>query len=231
VRDYFVNQQFRRDLFVKGPRTLPILEWLDRVRNRGFILVTPAADVPMKFAGPIGEVTLQETAYRPLIEIMAENGYAPKSVKQIFAHPLWKQQPLPSLVQSLTVLIGAGHLHPVQEADVAKATQARCKKLNAYLCKHARSGGEIAFLASPVTGGGIPVARFPQLFLLARHAGRKQPVEWANFVWEILRNQNQLIIKDGKTIETPDGNIAELTAQATVFAEKQLPILKALGIE
>lgn len=231
VRDYFVSQQFRKDIFVKGPRKLAPLEQLERIRHQGFVLVTPPADVPMKLTGPLGEVTLQEAIYQPLVEILAEANFAPKTVKQILAHPGWKQQPLPLLWQSLVVLTGAGHVYPTQEPDAAKAAQSRSRKLNAYLCRRARDGGEIAFLASPVIGGGIPVGRFAQLFLLARQAGRKQPAEWAGAAWEILSNQGQRIIKDGKTLETPEDNIAELTAQATVFADKQLPILKALGIE
>ena len=231
VRDYFVNQQFRKDIFVKGPRKLASLGRLDIARNQAFVLVTPAADVPMKMPGPVGEISLQEAVYKPLLEIMAENGHAPKSVKQLLVHPTWKGQNLPLLWQTLLVLTAASHLYPVQDAEAVKAAQSRCKKLNGYLCQRARDGGEITFLASPVIGGGIPVSRVLQLFLLARHSGKKQPSEWATAAWELLSSQGQGLIKDGKTLETPEQNIAELTAQAQVFAEKQLPILKAIGID
>jgi len=60
--------------------------------------------------------------------------------------------------------------------------------------------------------------------------GKKQPAEWTQFVWQILSAQGQKIVKEGKTLETPEENIAELTDQANTFAEKQLPILKALQI-
>jgi Predicted methyltransferase regulatory domain len=231
VRDYFVNQHFRKDIFVKGPRRLAPLEHLDRVRNQAFGLTTPPADVPMKLPGPLGEISLQETIYKPLLEVLAENGYAPKSVKQLLVHPTWKGQSLRVLWQSLLVLTASGHLYPAQDAEAVKAAQSRCKKLNAYLCQRARDGAEIAFLASPVIGGGVPISRFPQLFLLARHSGKKQYSEWAAATWELLSSQGQRIVKDGKTLETPEENVAELTAQAKVFAENQLPILKALSID
>ncbi len=38
---------------------------------------------------------------------------------------------------------------------------------------------------------------------------------------------SQRLIKEGKTLETPEDNLAELTAQAEVFQDKLLPILKA----
>jgi hypothetical protein len=37
-------------------------------------------------------------------------------------------------------------------------------------------------------------------------------------------------MKDGKGLESPAENIAELTAQAEAFAAKQLPALRALGL-
>ena len=37
-------------------------------------------------------------------------------------------------------------------------------------------------------------------------------------------------MKDGRALETPAENIAELTIQAQAFSEKQLPALKALGV-
>jgi hypothetical protein len=46
----------------------------------------------------------------------------------------------------------------------------------------------------------------------------------------VLNQQGQRILKEGKALETAEENLSELTAQATTFAEKQLPILKALGI-
>ncbi len=82
----------------------------------------------------------------------------------------------------------------------------------------------------PVTGGGVPVNRFQQLFLLAFSQGKKQPMEWAQFTLQTLLAQGQKIMKDGKPLETPEENLAELTVQANEFAEKRLPIMKALQI-
>ena len=91
----------------------------------------------------------------------------------------------------------------------------------------ARSSNDITFLASPMTGGGIGVGRFHQLFILAIQQGKKMPEDWAAFVAQILTAQGQKIVKEGKTLETPEENLAELNLQATAFATKQLPIMKA----
>jgi hypothetical protein len=98
------------------------------------------------------------------------------------------------------------------------------------LCQKARGSGDISFLASPVTGGGIAVSRFQQIFIAAIAQGRKQPQEWAQMAWDLLAAQGQRIIKDGKTVDSPDDNLAELQSQAKAFAEKRLAVLKALQV-
>ena len=128
------------------------------------------------------------------------------------------------------VLVGIGQLFAIQDEAVIARARKHTDALNTYLMNKARGSGDIAYLASPVTGSGITVRRFPQLFLLALAQGKKQPSEWAQAVWSILQAQGQTLIKDGKTLESADENIAELTEQAQTFAEKQLPILKMLQI-
>ena len=56
VRDYFVNQQFRQDVFVKGPLRLQPLEQSEALRAQAFVLTTHPDDVPMKIKGEFGEV-------------------------------------------------------------------------------------------------------------------------------------------------------------------------------
>jgi len=83
-------------------------------------------------------------------------------------------------------------------------------------------------LASPVTGGGVALGRFEQLFLLARAQGSAAPQEWAAFTWNCLSDQGQRVIVEGKVLESAEENLAELSRQATAFEATRLPALKAL---
>ena len=133
---------------------------------------------------------------------------------------------------------GARRLSPLEQAEALRALRfvlvARAKKqsdkLNAHLMLKARGSAELSYLASPVTGGGVTVGRFAQLFLLARAQGHKQHADWAQFAWGLLAAQGQRILKEGKALDTPEENLAELGQQAQEFAEKQLPLLKALQV-
>jgi hypothetical protein len=134
------------------------------------------------------------------------------------------------LSQAVLVLCSNGVFSAAQDDLVVSKTKKITDKLNAHLLMKARCSNEITHLASPVTGGGVSVPRFQQLFILSIQQGKKKPEEWASDVWQILTIQRQKIVKEGKTLETIEENLAEIKEQAILFAEKKLPILKALQI-
>lgn len=228
TRDFMVNQQFRRDYWVKGARRLFALAQAEALRRETFMLVTPRSEVSLKVTGSLGEATLQEAVYGPVLDVLAN--HQPKTLAEIEQAVLPKGVTFPQVLQAAIVLAGAGHIAPVQNEAVVLKAKRQTERLNAYLMDKARGSGDIAYLASPVTGGGVIVTRFQQLFLLARAQGRKQPAEWVQFVWQTLSAQGQLIIKEGKTLESAEENLAELTREANEFTEKRLPILRALEI-
>jgi hypothetical protein len=144
-------------------------------------------------------------------------------------HPKLKSLHSAQLFEALLILTGGGHVHPAQE-ERANSARTRCLALNRHLCERARSSPDVSFLASPVTGGGVFVPRFHQLFILALHQGKTSELEQATFIWELLTNQGQGIMKEGRTLETPEENIAELTEMARQFAAKRRPRLTGLGV-
>jgi hypothetical protein len=93
--------------------------------------------------------------------------------------------------------------------------------------RRARESTDIAYLASPVIGGAIDMDRIGQLFLLA---ARERAPDRARFVWNILKIQDQKIVKDGKVLDTEEENLAGLAERAHLCAEKTAPVLAKLGI-
>jgi SAM-dependent methyltransferase len=228
VRDFMVNQQFRKDYWVKGIRKLTPLDQAEQLRGLRLILTIPREDVSLKINGALGEASMSEEVYNPLLDYLAD--YKPRTLAQI--EQALKQQSLTfgQIIQAIMVLSGAGYLAPVQEDAVIAKSRKYTEKMNTSLMDKARGSNEVVYLASPVTGGGIAVGRFPQLFLLAVSQGKKQPEEWAQFVWQILSAQGQQLIKNGQTLETAEENLSEITEQAKTFALTRLPIMKALQI-
>ncbi|OYU43736.1 MAG: methyltransferase [Burkholderiales bacterium PBB4] len=228
VRDFCINQQFRKDYWVKGARRMSVLERTESLRAYKVLLVGHRPDVSLKITGVLGESSMSEAVYAPILDALVD--HKPKTLGQLEQALQDKGINFAQLVQAALILTGAGHIAAVQDdATITKAKKAS-EKLNQCLMHKARSGGDISYLASPVTGGGVTLGRFQQLFLLARSQGHKLPAEWAQFVWTILQAQGQRILKEGETLKTPEDNLAELNVQATAFAEKVLPIMKALQV-
>jgi hypothetical protein len=228
VRDFMVNQQFRKDYWVKGLRKLTPLEQSELLRQQKVLLTAHRPDIVLKATGSLGEATLTESIYAPILDILAD--YKVKTLGEIEQLLIPKEVNFALIMQAVMVLSNNGYISNVQDDDVIAKSKKYCAKLNNELIKKSRSNSEIAYLASPVTGGGISIGRFEQLFLMSFMQGKKQPAEWAKEVFEILNIQGQKIVKAGVTLTSTEDNLAELTTQAEVFAIKHLPLLKALQI-
>ena len=228
VRDFCVNQQFRKDYWVKGARTMTALDQAEALRSQRVILTTPRADASLKVTGSLGEASLHENVYVPILDALADHKV--QSLAQLEAALAGKSISFAQLRQAIIMLIAIGYVMPVQDDAVAHKARKVSAALNAHLLQCARSMTELSYLASPVVGGAVQCGRMPQLFLLAMKDGHKLPADWARYAWGILSMQNQRLLKDGKALETPEENLGDLNTQAEAFAAKQLPILKALQI-
>jgi SAM-dependent methyltransferase len=229
VRDFIVNQQFRRDYWVKGARRLSSLEQTEAVRRvKVMLLTSPRSELQFTVQGAVGQRELNRGVYDPILDALGER--QPKTIGEIEAALSGMDVRLAAIYEALMVLVGKGDLTLAQDDEIQATARVRTDRLNRRIFDKARSGGELAFLASPVTGGGIVVPRFFQLFLLARSQGRKTPDELAQFAWDLLNAQGQRMLKDGKPLETPEANLAELAAQAREFIDQRLPLFQALQI-
>ncbi|MGE8149888.1 class I SAM-dependent methyltransferase [Pseudomonas vancouverensis] len=228
ARDYFVNRQFRRDLFMRGAIRLSASEQRQKLLNTRFVMLQTADSVSDTVSCPAGEAVLVAEVYAPVLHALAANAYAPKTLRQLLdeVHPL----PYDDLAQAINVLVAMGAVAPCQSETDEALVQSRCSMLNLQLCKRSLLNSQIQTLASPVIGGGVTVGRFQQLFLIAIKQGKTRPVEWAQLAWGIIAEQGEGIVKDGKALTTAHENIVELTEQAETFAQTSLIILKALKV-
>ena len=191
-------------------------------------VTTHRPDVSLKVTGSLGEATMTETVYAPILDQLAD--HKAKTIGQIEQGVKNTGLAFVQIVQAVMVLTGGGHLAAVQEEAIVAKVKKQTDRLNAYLRQKARGSSDIGYLSSPVSGGGFPVNRFQQLFLTSIGQGKKQPEELAQYAWQTIAAQGQKLVKEGRALETAEDNLAELNAQAQTFLEKQLPILKALQI-
>ena len=228
TRDFMVGQQFRRDYWVKGARKLSPLEYGEQLRAQRVVMVVARESVTMTVKGPLGEATLSEAIYLPILDLMSD--YKVRSVGEIEQALREYGMPLSSLHQALMVLTEKAALAPAHDEATIAAARPRTDQLNRVLLDRARGSGDINYLGSPVLGGAVTLTRFAQLFILAIRAGKASPEEWAAYALQIIKAQGQSIVKDGKALQGDHANLDELVTQAAEFGSQRLAGLRALGV-
>ncbi|MEJ0074243.1 MAG: class I SAM-dependent methyltransferase [Alphaproteobacteria bacterium] len=223
ARDMIVGRQFRRDVFVKGFTRLATLAERERWLQMRLVLSNPAKDVSLTFETPLGTLQLRPEIYRPVIDALAEG---PVTVRELIERLPGGKLEWGSLTDAIKVLVGRGDLQvalPAEhEAERAQAAQA----FNTVVMGRAKEQAPLAYLASPVTGGGIQVGPFTQLYLHAKRKGVADPITLiANFA----AASGRPFEKDGKAL-SPEEARGELAAKAAHIDAHVVPLLGRLGI-
>lgn len=227
VRDFIVNQQFRRDIWIKGGEAPSVGRRMRMLAEQRIALVAPMESVAMKIELGGREVTLQEDVYRPILDVLSD--HRPHGIGEIQAAVAPRGvQPL-QVLQAVVVLIAANLVAPAQPAKAASAARAGAERMNLEILDRAQQGDDLPYLVSAEMGGALTMDRVTQLIAGAVGGGLGSADAVAEHVWAILSGEGRLMLKDGKPIETAEGNMAELRLQAEVFLKQKSPLLHAVG--
>ncbi len=222
LRDIIINQQFRRDIFMRGPLPLRGDEGRARWLDLRLALLNRAQDVPRKIAGLRVRSSCRRKPTTPFCRARSRSC----TVRELLSDPSVAALGGARVQQAITILVGLNVVAPALSMTNEAARLKRTDALNSVFLERARFSADHNFLVSPVTGLGVAVDRVKQLFLLAQ----RSKADPAKFVWEILNAQGQRLIRDGKTLETETDNRAELHTRFVEFQERVAPVLKRLKI-
>ena len=112
VRDYMVNQQFRRDLYTRGARRLSPLERIERLHQQRITLSVAPDEIPFEVESGLGKVSLKGEIYAPIIEELAAGDSSVKTIGELAERPRIAALAPGALSEALSVLIGTGRPAP-----------------------------------------------------------------------------------------------------------------------
>ena len=234
AKDFILNQQFRKDYWIKGPVKLAPLERATGLRGVRVVLKIPASEVRLKMTGGLGEISFNEEVYRPIIDFLSDHKiHALSEIEDHFASSESTSEPkitLAQITQAIVLLLSTNQVALAQDDAITNAVKAPSGALNAFLLDKAKFSNDIGYLASPVTGGGVNANRFEMLFLQAVAEGATEPKSWAESAWQVLSSQGHKLVNEGVTLESDRENLEELTSKAHEFADKRLSTFRTLGI-
>lgn len=228
LRDLCVNQQFRKDYWVKGAQRLDRFEQMEQMMALRFVLTQLPNEFDFAVEGALGAMTLKRETYQPIIDFFADHQI--KTLAQLVKAMSSHQINLDQIIQAILILNAKGTLQLAQSDEVIKSVGDRTRQLNRFMLKKARGSDEIQHLASPVTGGGLLIEGYEMLFLLALTFGHQEPQAIAKFSWGLLKQRGVQLQRNGENLTSDADNLDELANQVQYFLGEPLTLYRALGV-
>lgn len=210
VKDFLVNQQFRRDYWVKGLRRLTVGEQRENIQKHFYVLSGDLDKFEYKVKGALGTADLKREIYEPFLDLFADGYY--HSIQEVIEsiEISWDQ-----INQCLLALVGCGILSPATEPT--NEVLVNSTSLNSHIIKKSLFSPDIQYLVSPLTGGGIHVPRFDQIFLHLEELGEGS----VSKVIEILNASGQKLIDDGIELSTEAEKYEKISSLYSEFKTRR----------
>lgn len=240
LRDFMVNQKFRRDVFVRGHARLGARD-IQRHKSQ-FPLVASKSlqDLKPSFRVPRGTVTFDVPKFDVLVEVLGEGASSEREFAAAFVKAGGKAQDFSRLLSILTatgtLLPAAKSFHPpalVKAAGQKGAPIPRQRmslKSNALLLQKALAGGGAAALASPVSGSVQHLTISDVLAVNECLTSNLTTATLAEKLQGSMAQRGMRIAADGRVVTSADTVKTRLESQAATFLDQTLPLMRRLGL-
>lgn len=228
IKDYFGNTSFRRDIFVRGARRLSPVRQRDLLARVGVALLVPRGSVNLDMALCVGKVTGKPEIYNPVLDALAKQT---QTLGQLAALPALSGQSIMNLAQVVAFLTASGQT-AVFFPGCSETAALPAQRMNGMLAAEARYGDEFQTLCSPLLGYGLPVNLIERIayLVMTENSGQSDVAVMISRAWEILLSQGRRLNLNGKTLETKEENLHELTQRVNDILKDRLPIWRQLKI-
>lgn len=222
IKDFAVNQQFRKDVFNNGRKRMAQSAHLELVSRCRFALVVPREEVVLTVDFPRGEAHLDPELYEPVLSALEEQH---NSLDKLLLKQNIARFGSEKVRQALMVLLSVGYIMPA--VDPSPQALASTRLFNYTILERTALNMELQYLASPVVQGGIKLDWVQRLLLLCELTDSGDPL---SFVSSMMRDHNYALIKDGAVFQSWDENLEELGRKIRTFHACHLPLLKRLEV-
>ena len=220
VRDVILNQQFRKDIFVRGPERIAPSERRELLLKTRFALTVPRHQVETGADYPNGRYALDQGPAAEILNGLVEG-------PRVLADLVSPKDPadFERKVEALVILVATGRVEVGLSADGDAARIERARRLNAVILDRARHGDQLQSMVSPVLGGAIRVDRLHRLFMLGESQGHS---DFASFAYAILKEEAEAKQREGQQVRARSPLGILMLAQK--FDAETRPLLQQHGI-
>ena len=223
IKDYALNQVFRRDVYTRGaPKAAPPQLEAALARTR-FALARPRSACRLASPTPAGEVTLQAEAYAPVLDALARR---PMTFDELARAPECSALDRGRLRQAVFGMAALGNILPALPTLGEDTRRKDTDRFNQAVLRTPIRGATDTFFASPVLGAGVALNLIDRLFLAApRDAAQAIAKASAAIAASGLK-----LRKGDKVLESAADIEAYVKDRTQFFFTDFLPFLKMLGV-
>jgi SAM-dependent methyltransferase len=229
LKDYVVNKQFRRDIYIKGPQALSSREQLQRFKKMTFAPGGAEGTIE-KIQLPAGEAAIKSADMKILASLMSEG---PTTGADMMAAAEKLGYKTSEAIMIITLLVHADVIAPAKPtyATIDKAASAR---LNTTLIGMAIKSDTHRFLSSPVLGSAVATSFVDRVAAYAivnsKSAETMNDVELAKFAFDTLAESGQLFRRNGTAMNANEENIGQIAKVIGEFRINRKQRWRTLGL-
>ncbi|CAN5872250.1 methyltransferase regulatory domain-containing protein [soil metagenome] len=228
LKDYCVNTNFRRDVFVRGARKISSARRNEWMRQAGVALAVQRENVTLTMNLPIGQVTCAPTLFGPVCDALAVR---PHTLAELAALPQLRDIPFEDLIQCAALLAASSQaMLYATSSNVSDPSAAL--RMNAAIAKNLLYGNEYQALCSPLLGNGMSLDYLELLVygLLLDHSENADIETLACAGWQRMQQQGRCMKRGNVALQDPRENEDELREQLPMLLRVNLLCWRQLGM-
>jgi hypothetical protein len=231
LKDFSLNTGFRKDVYMRGKRSMSIQLRDDYLKQYGLVLLRhlDEIDLTKAFSLSVGNLNVNQDLYQTVISAL-ENGA--QSFVQLLAHKDIAKMGINSLTQIAVLLTAAGHadLYRLKEGKIESA-----HRMNVVIADQTRYNDEYQYFISPLSGASLSASFVERLIVKVLFAhpaliATDKLTELNMKVAALLAEAGRRLMNEGKIIDDAELTQKELAVQVKAFIEKKAAIWKRLLI-
>ncbi|WP_119391686.1 class I SAM-dependent methyltransferase [Taklimakanibacter lacteus] len=220
LKGIWANQPFRRDLYVKGARSVMSPdEQIASLQALHFGLSRPRADCPLKVNVPAGVANLPDKPFIPLLDALEKSPVSGAELRRHLPPGAVGDQ---DFVRALIILLGAEYLELRTAPGQLATVRRRFDRVNATIARATDRSQDIFVVATPKNR--LAIRMNPMSYYLYR-AHQTGPDNRVGKAYRLLEESGRSVQYKGRP--APDRKTAEavLAEQESVFVSNTLPRL------
>jgi SAM-dependent methyltransferase len=225
LRDYAINQSFRRDLYVKGFRKPWSVDQSERVRSTKFVrcpsVVLPEPGKPFPIRSGSLELNGEPVFYNSLLTMFSEREEGVTVDHLLSSTDEDKKQ---GVVAAVSMLLHGGWIMPIVSASPDTAST----HTNSALGRSISAGAPYRYISVPRCGGAIPLSD-AEWFVVDAYIRGIPENEWVAHVDKTLAKLGRGMTKEGQLVTDREEKLKMIDKVISDLKTQKFKYLKLAG--